>query len=64
MQEGQQRFTLTRSRDDKWMVHIDGTRKAGMKTADVLALLQELLAEPDRLASVMIETKRAETAGR
>lgn len=48
MAEGQTRVTLTRSRDDKWMVHIDGTRKAGMATADVLALVQGLLARPGK----------------
>lgn len=57
MQEGQHRVTLTRGNGDKWVVHIDGTRKPGIETAQVLALVHDLLDDPDGLASIMVETK-------
>jgi len=57
MTEAQTRVTLTRSRDGKWMVHIDGIRNPGMTTTEVLTLVQGLLARPENLASVMIETR-------
>ena len=55
MQENRIRETFSRNREDKWMVHVDGTRKPGANTAEMLARVQELLADPSRLRTVIIE---------
>jgi len=57
MRGGQQRVTVTRAQGDKWVLHIDGTRRPGTDTAGAMAMLQELLADPDQVVSVMVETK-------
>lgn len=55
MQEGRRRETFTRTREEKWALHVDGTRKPGVDTADMLARVQELLADPRKLRTVIIE---------
>lgn len=55
MQEGRTRETFTRTAADKWAVHVGGTRKPGIDTADTLARVQELLADPSKLRTIIIE---------
>lgn len=58
MQADEINVTLTRTRDDKWAVYVDGTRQKGMMTPEVLTWCQELLNEAENLSSIRIATYR------
>jgi hypothetical protein len=60
MQEAQTRFTFSRSWGDKWMVHVDGTRKPGMITVEVLEMVADILGEPEGLRTILLERKEHE----
>lgn len=55
MQEKRTRQTFSRGRADTWVYHVDGVRKPGVENADMLALVQDLLSEPSKLRTVIIE---------
>lgn len=55
MQFRQTRHTFSRKDPHKWVVHVDGARRPGMEIAEIMARIQDLLSDPSRLRTIIIE---------